>query len=99
MFQARWIAFQIAVAMLTFWWIGTWANLREFGIAPAVVSMFVAFVATGLLIRLLDRRSGVVRVAQKPKRNRLVLPRIVGLGEATKQITRVRIGKNIRKLP
>jgi hypothetical protein len=40
MFQARWIAFQIVVAMLTFWWIGTWADIRQFGIAPAVVSMF-----------------------------------------------------------
>jgi hypothetical protein len=56
MFQARWIAFQIAVAMLTFCWIGTWADIRQFGIAPALVSMSVAFMATGLLVRFIDWR-------------------------------------------
>lgn len=53
--QLGWYAFQIAVISGTVYWIGTWADLKEYGAAPWVVGAFVAFVATGLLARLIDR--------------------------------------------
>ena len=55
MMQARWIAFQIVVLCLTYWWLSTWSDVTAYGSAPLLVSLAVSFVATGLLVRFIDR--------------------------------------------
>ena len=47
-----WFAFQIAVAMAVF--AVVYPGNADLGAAPAIVAMFAAFVATGLLARLID---------------------------------------------
>lgn len=100
MFQAKWIAFQFVVAGLTFYWISTWADVTQFGIAPGVVSMFVAFIATGLLVRFLDWRA-LRRIAVSDELQR-EHSRLVGIGRSAgdgpKQIDRVRVSDDTRKL-
>lgn len=99
--KLKWLTFQFAVAMLTFYWISTWADVKNLGIAPGIVSVFVAFVATGLLARFLDWRAmrGVV-VSNEPQSDGLGLSRPDrAFGDGAKQIGGSRIGKDVRKLP
>lgn len=69
MIQVFWFGFQIAIAGLTFWWISTWADVTEYGAAPGIVAMFVAFVASGLLFRLIETvRTNRIGVVDQRKR-------------------------------
>ena len=97
MLQAKWIAFQIVVAMLTFIWIGTWADITQYGIAPAVISMFVAFVATGLLIRVLDRIA-LRRTAVSDEFDREVSGPL-GSGRDTRNLSQHSSGVRVRENP
>ena len=101
MFQFRWLMFQAVVAMLTLYWISTWSDLKDLGLAPGIVSMFVAFLATGLLVRFLDLGAArrIVEVEQPVSRPQR-LARICRIfGNRPKQISGSRISENIRKLP
>ena len=101
MFQAKWIAFQFVVAMLTFYWISTWADVTQYGLAPAAISMFVAFVATGLLVRFLDWRA-LRRATIRDELNgehRGLLRTTRSVGNFPEQPSRLRAGKDIRELP
>ena len=62
-----WYAFQIVVALLALWWVSTWANINEYGMAPGALAMFIAWLATGLLVRAIDaRRTGWKASAPPP---------------------------------
>ncbi len=99
MFQAKWVAFQITVAMLTLWWISSWADITKFGMAPGVIALAVAFTATGLLVRFIDRPARTINEGQKPQRKRAALTRIASLGKSTQHGAGLRIRQNISKLP
>ena len=99
--KLKWLTFQFVVAMATFVWIGTWADITKYGIAPAVMSMFVAFIATALLSRLIDwRASRRFRVGNEPQREG---SGFLAIGrrprDLPKKVARPWIGQDIRKLP
>lgn len=100
MSQFRWISFQIAVAMLVFVGIGQIVDITAFGLAPALVAVFVSFCATGLVGQLLNHRAvrrSVVRNEPDSSGSGFVgIDRRIGNG--SEQIARTRVGENARKL-
>lgn len=101
MLQFKWIAFQAVIALLTFVWIGTWADITKYGIAPALVSFGVALLSTALLSAFLDwLRARRLRVSDEAERRDLGL---IGadraFGDRPQQIPGSRVRENIRKLP
>lgn len=95
MLQAKWIAFQIVVAMLTFVWIGTWADITSFGLAPGIISMVVAFAATGLLAAFIDwratRRLGIGKKASSENAGLVATRR--DIGDVSQHPSRLRVGQ------
>jgi hypothetical protein len=49
MAQFGWYSFQFVVILLAFWGAKTIEGGQDLGMAPAVVAVFVAWLATGLL--------------------------------------------------
>lgn len=101
MLQAKWIIFQGIIAMLTFVWIGTWADITKFGIAPALVSFGVALLSTALLSAFLDwRRARRLSVSDELEgRDLSVRGPDRAFGNRPQQIPGSRVSKNVRKLP
>lgn len=94
-----WFALQIVVALAVFVAIGETVGIKEFGLAPAIVSMGAAFGVTALLSWLIDsvRR---FRVSQQfdggaDGRGRALRR----LGDGSQIVSRPRIGQDRRKLP
>lgn len=49
-----WYFLQIALTLLVMWLIDISIGLKNRGLAPVVIGLFIAFLATGLLARLID---------------------------------------------
>lgn len=98
-----WYGLQIVVATAMFVWIGETVGLEGRGIAPALVSMFVAWAVTALISRFMDwRRERSLRrfaISDEFKSHAGSRSRAIGhSGDSTELIGRARISQNPRKL-
>ncbi len=100
MIQVFWFGFQIAVAGLTFWWISTWADVAEYGAAPGIIAMFVAFVASGLLLRLIEavRASRVGVIDQRKRQTGSAARGRISGGQLPQHPSRLGIGQDRGKI-
>ena len=92
-----WYGFQIVVTLIVFYWISTWADLSEYGMAPVAVAFAAALGATLLLSALIDRLRFRVRRSQQSD------SRVPGLpaadrhsGDSAKLVHRIRPGQDVR---
>jgi hypothetical protein len=95
--QLGWFALQTAVVLATVWWISTWADIAQFGLAPWAVGLFAAFVVTGLVALLIDRLRFPrrLRSSEQPDGSVLSLPGTDRhASDSPKSIGRGRIGKD-----
>ena len=97
MMQVRWIAFQIVILCLTYWWFSTWVD-DDMLATSLYFCIAASFVATGLLVRFIDRvRVYRVRVADERQRQIGSTPRG---GASPRQLPqhpgRTRIGQDRR---
>lgn len=98
MMQARWMVLQACIAGPVYFFCSD--TLKGEGLAPAIVSLFCAFLVTGLLISLIDWfRARSVRVRHKTQGEASGLTRISGRsGDSPQHPGRIGISKNVRKL-
>lgn len=98
-----WYGLQIVVAVAVFVWIGETAGLEGRGIAPALVSMFVAWSVTALISRFIDwRRARSLRafaIRNESKGHAGGRRRSIGhASDGPELVRRPRIGQKPRKL-
>jgi hypothetical protein len=97
MLQARWMLFQAAVATPVFYFCSV--ELNGQGLAPAIVAMVAALLATVFVRFVLDLFRGF-RVGQKAKRNAGIPPPIPrSAGDGSQHIRRIGISEDRRELP
>lgn len=96
-----WYAFQIVVALLALWWVSTWANINEYGLAPGALAMFIAWLATGLLARFIDwlRTPRGIVVSDETESDGGSSPFIRRIGYSSQHPSRPRIGQDRGELP
>lgn len=97
-----WYALQIAVALATYIWIGETFGLQDRGLAPAVVSMFVAWIVTESVSKVMGwlRSLRSIAVGHKFQRDTGRRWRSLGhSGDSPELARRPRIGEDRRQLP
>ena len=101
MFSFGWMLFQAAIAAPVYFFCTD--TLKGEGLAPGLMAMGVAFVATWIVTTLIDLprriRARRLRVSDQPSGQGRDVARIARRsGYSTKQIDAPRIGQDIRKL-
>ena len=90
---------QTALTLAALYWINTWSDGPAFGPGPTIIAFLMAFIATGLLLRLLGwlRSPRGLRGSEKSNSEGLRLPPTSGHpSDSAKLIGRPRIGKDVR---
>lgn len=101
MLQFKWLLFQGVVTMITFILLGQITDITKYGMAPAAISMGVAFVASWLVARFLNwRDTRRFRISDQPERKE---PSFFRAGSRSsdlpEQIAGPRVRQDVRKLP
>jgi hypothetical protein len=89
---------QTALTLVALYWINTWSDGPAFGPGPVLVAFLMAFIATGLMLRLLGwlRRPRRLRGIENADSGGLSLPRTDRHpSDGAKLIGRSRIGKDV----
>jgi hypothetical protein len=91
---------QTALTLAALYWINTWSDGPAFGPGPVLIAFLMAFIATGLILRIVSwLRGGPRRLSsgENTDNSGLGLPRTNRHpSDGTKLIGRSRIGKNVR---
>jgi hypothetical protein len=90
---------QTALTLAALYWINTWSDGPAFGPGPVLIAFLMAFIATGLMLRMLGwlRSPRRLRGGEKADNGGLGLPGTNRHpGDGPKLIGRSRIGKDVR---
>jgi hypothetical protein len=92
------VLLQTALTLAALYWINTWSDGPAFGPGPVLIAFLMAFIATGLILRMLSLRSPRrLRGSEKADSGGLGLP---GTNRhpsnGTKLIGRSGVGKDVR---
>jgi hypothetical protein len=90
---------QTALTLAALYWINTWSDGPAFGPGPVLVAFLMAFIATGLMLRMLSwlRSPRRLRGVKNADRGGLSLPRTDRHpSDGTKLIGRSGVGKDVR---
>jgi hypothetical protein len=90
---------QTALTLAALYWINTWSDGPAFGPGPVLIAFLMAFIATGLILRMLGwlRSPRRLRGSEEADNGGLGLPGTNRhSGDSPKLIGRSRIGEDVR---